>query len=1085
LLNQGGGDTITGNEADDTILGDNGYITRNSSDAIEFIESIFPDKGGDDDIQGNAGDDVILGGQEQDTIEGNAGEDFILGDNGRFDYLANDGDTATLDVVNTFDPTIGAEDTIDAGDDEDIVFAGTADDLIFGGSGHDILFGDHAIFDSTLPTNQPAYSIDISDADGPGNDTIYGKAGDDLIYGQQGDDQLFGDDGEDDITGGHNVIGGDDGNDFIRGGEQADVILGDNGTIHRRVITTEPVHTWERYPAPFADVIREIIGFDDVDFISGDDTIFGDGGRDIMHGQRGDDTFDGGADDDEILGELGNDAIHGGSGPDTILGDVGQIIRAFNEDGSIQLNARGFWQRDIVLEEVGFVINLIDIDTTPPRQDLSLADEILRTDLTVLTGAFNPDGSRVRNADNNAWDTDMLLIDLVASNDDIVDGGAGEDVIFGQRGDDTLAGGEDSDLIIGDNASVLVQYETTIPQVIHGVRLIGVDADVPLNLEFFGSVIVPDAEIVPQELSLTKPMLDVVTDVAPELQAIATNDALVRTDGTSIVPFVSIVTDIGHHVDVLPGNDTINGGGGNDEIFGDNLKGFAPRHDTFKRIDDARDDVNDAFESVLERLRTLALDFAMAELGLEGVMHDPEVRIGNDTIHGDAGDDTIVGDDGTMITPASVRSALDPDHLAAEALKELDFLWNINHLLTDFELTIQEANLQVLNELVADAIGRNPQKKKIKAKDVITLAHHDLVLQNDVVHGDSGDDLIIGDHGVFVTLVTSSKQVRNDAWDPLDVSKTVEKQTKRALQDLDKARDRELDNHVKFGHRHFKGDGSDGGSDGDHDGQPKKKDLKLIPFEFAFDVKIGNDDLHGDDGEDVIIGDHGEVVLPAAMDTPPKKSEAKALNRALDAVLKDVKDLMRDEEPDGHIEHRFFKLGGSDAGSDGGSDGASDVTLYDDRIDGGADDDIIFGDGALIRPVFEEHVPAAQLEFVVEALPGGSDGSDGGSDGGGFVTVGDDLIKGSAGEDIIFGQGGDDTIDGDDGDDMLFGGRGRDTIHGGDGDDKLFGGPQHDKLVGGPGKDLVRQGGSDNDSDADEDLVVDVLDRNPSSEQDL
>ncbi|KPP89546.1 MAG: putative Ca2+-binding protein [Rhodobacteraceae bacterium HLUCCA08] len=85
---------------------------------------------------------------------------------------------------------------------------------------------------------------------------------------------------------------------------------------------------------------------------------------------------------------------------------------------------------------------------------------------------------------------------------------------------------------------------------------------------------------------------------------------------------------------------------------------------------------------------------------------------------------------------------------------------------------------------------------------------------------------------------------------------------------------------------------------------------------------------------------------------------------------------------------------------------------------------------------------------------------------------GDDIIIGSDfGDDTLFGYHGDDTIDGLDGFDYLYGGAGNDLLRGGEGDDNLrgnrgndtlFGGAGRDDLRGGAGDDLL-EGGSDND----------------------
>ncbi|MBP6020376.1 MAG: retention module-containing protein [Burkholderiaceae bacterium] len=135
-----------------------------------------------------------------------------------------------------------------------------------------------------------------------------------------------------------------------------------------------------------------------------------------------------------------------------------------------------------------------------------------------------------------------------------------------------------------------------------------------------------------------------------------------------------------------------------------------------------------------------------------------------------------------------------------------------------------------------------------------------------------------------------------------------------------------------------------------------------------------------------------------------------------------------------------------------------------DMVDGGAGDDIIFGDQVTFTGLdkggfdaLKDHVAAqpsvsgpvtAEVvhDYITEnhaslnQLLGDIDG-------------GDDILRGGAGEDIIFGQGGDDQLYGGDGNDILYGGSGADKLYGGDGNDRLVGGKGNDELTGGAGDD--------------------------------
>lgn len=71
-------------------------------------------------------------------------------------------------------------------------------------------------------------------------------------------------------------------------------------------------------------------------------------------------------------------------------------------------------------------------------------------------------------------------------------------------------------------------------------------------------------------------------------------------------------------------------------------------------------------------------------------------------------------------------------------------------------------------------------------------------------------------------------------------------------------------------------------------------------------------------------------------------------------------------------------------------------------------------------------------------------------------TPGNDLLRGTEGDDVICGRGGADKIIGLGGDDLLRGGKGPDTILGGTGDDRVVGGADDDKLFGQAGDDTIR-----------------------------
>lgn len=153
-----------------------------------------------------------------------------------------------------------------------------------------------------------------------------------------------------------------------------------------------------------------------------------------------------------------------------------------------------------------------------------------------------------------------------------------------------------------------------------------------------------------------------------------------------------------------------------------------------------------------------------------------------------------------------------------------------------------------------------------------------------------------------------------------------------------------------------------------------------------------------------------------------------------------------------------------------------------DRFDGGAGDDILFGDAVRFTGISGEGY-AAIKQYVSGKLGAGSvtdaqvhsyitdhasefdqsstnDKGDTlyGGDGNDilFGQGGDDFLFGGAGNDILFGGAGNDTLYGESGNDSLYGGSGNDTLFGGIGDDTLSGGLGNDILVGGLGNDILK-----------------------------
>jgi serralysin len=147
---RGGGnaETITGNDAANTLMGGGGADRIAAALGDDSID------GGDgvDYLRGDEGADRIVGGAEFDDINGNVGDDTASGGTGG--------------------------DWVVGGKDQDQLYGEDGDDIVYGNLGADWCDG------------------------GEGNDIVRGGRENDTLFGQGGNDWLSGDRGDDTVTGG-------------------------------------------------------------------------------------------------------------------------------------------------------------------------------------------------------------------------------------------------------------------------------------------------------------------------------------------------------------------------------------------------------------------------------------------------------------------------------------------------------------------------------------------------------------------------------------------------------------------------------------------------------------------------------------------------------------------------------------------------------------------------------------------------------------------------------------------------------------------------------------------------------------------
>ncbi len=390
------------------------------------------------------------------------------------------------------------------------LFGGAGNDTLTGGSGNDQLFG-QAGNDTLL--GKGGFDLLFG---GSENDTITGGDADDQSFGQSGDDRMIWNPGDD--------------TDLNEGGENTDTVEvnGGNGTEQ---FTTTANGTRVRFdrlnPAPFSidigtseKLVLNANGGDDqssatgnlaaliamtVDGGTGNDTLLGSNGIDIILGGAGNDFVDGqqgndvaflGADNDTFQWDPGDgsDVVEGQDGTDDMrfngsaanermevtanggrvrfTRDVANIVMDLNDVETIDANALAGTDTVTVNDMSGTDLDKVAPNLAAPGgADDAAADDVIvngtngddvitvagsGTSASVLGLASRVEISGAQSA------TDRLTVNALAG-DDVVDasalaasaialtvnGGENDDVLIGGAGNDTLSGNAGDDVLIG------------------------------------------------------------------------------------------------------------------------------------------------------------------------------------------------------------------------------------------------------------------------------------------------------------------------------------------------------------------------------------------------------------------------------------------------------------------------------------------------------------------------------------------------------------------------------------------------------------------------------------------------------------
>ena len=285
--------------------------------------------GGNDVISGSAVAEVIDAGGGNDSIHAGGGDDTIL-----YNDEGTPGDDIFIHGGTGTDTIICNDGGDDVGLPATFSLAGNSIEAIsnctYSGDSHIKDLGARAnTWDFTGITMTSGSSI----LGGSGNDVITGSAAADRIEGGSGADTIVGGDGDDIIV--YNEEGSPDSDTSINGGNGTDTIhcndASDDVPLPQNFsVALNSIEAVTNCDDSTGNQLKDNLAVANVwDFTgmtmdagtgisggTGNDTITGSAGAEVIYGGSGNDTIDGAGGDDHIRGEGGNDQLTGGAGND-------------------------------------------------------------------------------------------------------------------------------------------------------------------------------------------------------------------------------------------------------------------------------------------------------------------------------------------------------------------------------------------------------------------------------------------------------------------------------------------------------------------------------------------------------------------------------------------------------------------------------------------------------------------------------------------------------------------------------------------------------------------------------------------------
>ncbi len=939
----------------------------------------LPGSAGNDTIQGLGGNDKLSGLAGNDLLDGGIGADAMTGGKGNDTYVIDDaGDT----VVELKGEGI---DTIQSAIDIDLTNATFKDQeienvTITDGAAHSVTGN---ALNNALAGGGGADKLDGGD----GNDALDGGGGDDILTGGKGNESLFGGDGNDRLVGGA-------GNDTLTGGAGDDTYVVDSGKD--KVVETDSTATGG------TDTVETSISFSiatapNVENLTLTGTAningFGNALGNTITGNDGNNYLDGGAGDDKLIGGKGDDTLVGGTGNDDLVGGAGNDIYVLDsiDDKVTELSAEGLDEIYSADKALIKITDFVENYYYAGKEDWTFTGSIGNNTIVGGTGINTLQGD---------LGNDTLYGGAKA---DALDGGVGNDTLYGRDGNDSLVGGANVDVLYGGGGNDTLDGGT------------GSDF---YAIEQIGDKIVNEAAGTGTgDTILTTLVLDLNDskwDFIENLYLYSVAGLKATGDENANVIYGSV------------GGDTVDGGAGDDSLFGSNPNLLDPSDGSDKLSGGAGNDT------------------------ISG-------GLGNDVLTGGADNDTLTGGLGNDILDGGTGV----DRMTGGA-------GNDTYFVDDAKDTVIEVTGEG-TDTISSTIGFDLLAGGIFVENLTLTGNGDvdakgntldnLLTGNDgknILDGGSGNDTLAGGKGddTYIVDAPGDKVIETLASKAGGGIDTVDTTISFSLATL-----ANVENLVLHA-----GAGDIGGT-----GNALDNHLTGNEGANALEGGAGNDRLDGGAGADQLTGGKGDdfYVLDDAGDTVHEnKNEGSDTIQSADITLVSL--------ATANVENYIYTGGADwtfagDAGNNLLSGGTGNDTLSggdgNDTLEGGAGEDILTGgkgndiyaiDNAkdtiveLTGEGTDTIRTAIDIDLASGAFANPNIENVTVTDAAGHVITGNVLnnaLTGNLGNDELHGGAGNDTLSGGGGDDLLHGDAGADVMIGGDGNDTYFVDSAKDKVV--------------------------------------